>query len=75
VALSGGERLVFVTDGCYEWDRIGDDSGWQRLVEYLSEDRTTPPPELWAHLCDRIHSQYGSQLEDDCTIITLDILP
>jgi serine phosphatase RsbU (regulator of sigma subunit)/anti-sigma regulatory factor (Ser/Thr protein kinase) len=75
VALSGGERLVFVTDGCYEWDRLRDDSGWQRFVEYLSQDRTAPPPELWAHLCDRIHRQHGPQLEDDCTIITLDVLP
>ncbi|MCX6878512.1 MAG: SpoIIE family protein phosphatase [Verrucomicrobia bacterium] len=74
VALEGGERLVFVTDGCYEWDRREQNFGWDRLVEHMDQDRTASPPELWTHLRDRIRNQCGLNLEDDCTLITLDLL-
>ncbi len=70
----GGERLVFVTDGCYEWDRRDEDFGWQRFVEHIDEGRTGSPQDLWDRLRDRIRQHYGSTLEDDCTIITLDLL-
>ncbi|MEI7910989.1 MAG: SpoIIE family protein phosphatase [Verrucomicrobiota bacterium] len=75
VALRGGERLVFITDGCYEWDRHGEGSGWQRFVEHVDNHRNSPPPELWSQLRQRIANPSGPHLEDDCTIITLDILP
>jgi serine phosphatase RsbU (regulator of sigma subunit)/anti-sigma regulatory factor (Ser/Thr protein kinase) len=73
VALAGGERLVFVTDGCYEWDRQGEDCGWQRFVNHMDQDRTSLPIDLWTRLRARIRDQYGPNLEDDCTLITLDI--
>lgn len=73
VALAGGERLVFVTDGCYEWDRQDEDHGWQHFVKHMDQDRTSPPIELWTRLRGRIRDQYGPNLEDDCTLITLDI--
>jgi serine phosphatase RsbU (regulator of sigma subunit)/anti-sigma regulatory factor (Ser/Thr protein kinase) len=73
--LHGGERLVFVTDGCYEWDRYNEDFGWQRFVDHMDQDRAAPPQQLWANLRDRIRNSYGTDLEDDCTLITLDILP
>jgi len=72
--LRGGERLIFVTDGCYEWDRRSADSGWQRFVAYMDQDRAAPPQELWDHLCERLRERHETNLEDDCTIITLDIL-
>jgi len=75
IALEGGERLLFVTDGCYEWDRYGKDSGWQSLVTHLDEERTSSPQALWTRLRSRISDQScGPSLEDDCTLITLDIL-
>ena len=74
IALTGGERLVFITDGCYEWDRHEQDFGWEHFVEHMDRDRDTPPDELWSHLRDRIRTLYGPHFEDDCTIITLDIL-
>ena len=74
ITLTGGERLVFVTDGCYEWDRHDQDFGWENFVEHMDHDRTTPPDELWNRLRDRINTLYGPHFEDDCTIITLDIL-
>jgi len=74
LTLTGGERLVFITDGCYEWDRHEQDFGWEHFVEHMDHDRTTPPDELWTHLRDRIRTLYGPHFEDDCTIITLDIL-
>ncbi len=73
VALAGGERLVFITDGCYEWDRTDEDFGWQKFVEHVDQHRDSPPDQLWAALRDRIHIQEGSNLEDDCTLLTLDI--
>lgn len=75
VNLCGGERLVFVTDGCYEWDRHAEGSGWQRFVQHMDGHRHSPPPELWRHLRQRIANPSGPHLEDDCTVITLDILP
>jgi serine phosphatase RsbU (regulator of sigma subunit)/anti-sigma regulatory factor (Ser/Thr protein kinase) len=73
-ALEGGERLVFVTDGCYEWDRRDEDFGWHRFVDHMDEHRASPPAELWTELRERIRKEFGDQLEDDCTIVTLDIL-
>lgn len=75
VTLHGGERLVFVTDGCYEWDRQEQDFGWDRFVEHMDRHRSSPADELWSRLRDRIHAPNGPHLEDDCTLITLDILP
>jgi serine phosphatase RsbU (regulator of sigma subunit)/anti-sigma regulatory factor (Ser/Thr protein kinase) len=72
--LSGGERLVFITDGCYEWDRSDEDFGWHRFVELMDENRTSTPQQLWAQVRERIRSEYGNTLEDDCTLVTLDIL-
>ncbi len=74
VALEGGERLVFITDGCYEWDRTDEDFGWQKFVEHMDHNRSTPPEELWKSLRDRIHIREGTNLEDDCTLLTLDII-
>ncbi len=72
-ALEGGERFVFVTDGCYEWDRSDEDFGWHRFVDHMDEHRASPPMELWTQLRERIRQEYGAQLEDDCTLVTLDI--
>ncbi len=74
VALKGGERLVMVTDGCYEWDRRDEDCGWQEFANHLDAHRLSPPAELWWHLRERIRELSGPYLADDCTIITLDIL-
>lgn len=73
--LQGGERLVFVTDGCYEWDRTDQEQGWQNFVEQVDLVRTAPPEALWRQVYDRIRLQNDGNLEDDCTLITLDILP
>ncbi|NQX00509.1 SpoIIE family protein phosphatase, partial [bacterium] len=74
-ALVGGERFAFITDGCYEWDRRDEDFGWQRFVEHMDLYRHAPPQELWTRLRDRIRAENGENLEDDCTLVTLDILP
>ena len=73
MSLIGGERVIFVTDGCYEWDRHDHDSGWEQFVDYMDTNRTTPPSSLWDGLIQRIHEQHGTDLEDDCTLITLEI--
>lgn len=75
VHLQGGERFVFGTDGCYEWDRHSQDFGWDRFVEIVDSHRGSSAGELWNHLCARIREQYGPNPEDDCTLLTLDITP
>jgi sigma-B regulation protein RsbU (phosphoserine phosphatase) len=74
LALNGGERLIFITDGCYEWDRTDEDFGWQKFVEHMDGNRFSLPLELWTQLRDRIRTRFGANLEDDCTLLTLDII-
>lgn len=73
VHLRGGERFVFITDGCYEWGRSDTDNGWEPFVELMDLNSSTDAPELWERLRKRIREEHGSELEDDCTLITLDI--
>lgn len=75
ITLRGGERLVFITDGCYEWDRHADELGWERFLTLMDENRNSSSLSLWNELRERIRSQHGPLLEDDCTLVTLDIHP
>jgi serine phosphatase RsbU (regulator of sigma subunit)/anti-sigma regulatory factor (Ser/Thr protein kinase) len=75
ITLLGGERAVFVTDGCYEWDRSGRQSGWDEFVALIDSNRSTPATDLWNSIRDRIRKNHGAALDDDCTLITLDITP
>lgn len=66
-------RLIFLTDGCYEWDRNnGTQDGWQRFLDLCDSHRHHDPEQLWKELMSRIHAA-GDSLEDDCTLLTLDI--
>ena len=48
--------------------------GWQNFVTRMDQDRSSAPEALWTRLRTRISEQCGPSLEDDCTLITLDIL-
>lgn len=71
--LSGGERMVFITDGCYEWGRNDHNTGWEPFVNLMDQHSNGSALELWESLRNRIREQHGNELEDDCTLITLDI--
>ena len=73
--LSGSERLVFITDGCYEWDRKDESQGWPRFVEFIDSHLSSPSQVMWSDLRQRIQTHCGNDLEDDCTFLTLDIFP
>ncbi|MDB6076807.1 MAG: phosphoserine phosphatase RsbU/P [Akkermansiaceae bacterium] len=76
IPLRGGERMIFLTDGCYEWDRTtGAEAGWQRFLELADAYRGRPAGDFWVELMHRIHTASGPTPEDDCTLLTLDILP
>jgi serine phosphatase RsbU (regulator of sigma subunit) len=75
VELQGGERFVFITDGCYEWARTEADTGWEPFIQLMDQHRTTTAIGLWEHLRSHIREHHGNELEDDCTLIILDILP
>lgn len=71
--LHGGERVIFVTDGCYEWDRHERALSWDKFVERMNEDRALPAPDLWHRIRGRSRAAGHSTLEDDCTLLTIDI--
>lgn len=74
IHLDGAARIIFLTDGCYEWDRpTGTQDGWQRFLDLCDSHRNHPPEELWVELMERIAIAAGEDLEDDCTLLTLDI--
>ncbi|MBK1882427.1 SpoIIE family protein phosphatase [Luteolibacter pohnpeiensis] len=75
IELQGGERFVFVTDGCYEWDRKEESQGWHKFVDFIDSQRKRPAQHLWEQLRGHIANYCGPVLEDDCTILTLDMLP
>ncbi|MCB1130217.1 MAG: SpoIIE family protein phosphatase [Verrucomicrobiae bacterium] len=73
LALRGGERLIFVTDGCYEWDRHERALAWDNFVARMDEDGGLPAADLWHRIRERIRAAGHSNLEDDCTLLTIDI--
>lgn len=73
IPLRGGERAVFISDGCYEWNRSAPVSAWEEFVGFIDSHRSTPAAELWETLLSRIQHHHGSALDDDCTLITLDL--
>ncbi|MFT3990853.1 MAG: SpoIIE family protein phosphatase [Luteolibacter sp.] len=74
LTFHGGERIVFVTDGCYEWGRNDQHSGWEPFVDFIDSNRLTAPEVMWNQLRENIREKNEHSLEDDCTLITLDIL-
>jgi len=76
IPVEGGERVVFLTDGCYEWDRLsGSEAGWKRFLDLADSFQGKPAADFWIALKQRIHAAAGAVLEDDCTLLTLDLLP
>lgn len=76
IHTKGGERLFFVTDGCYEWDREGsDDAGWQKLVDFIEERRDEPVESIWEQLDEKVTEASGGKPDDDCTLVTLQTKP
>ncbi|BCU79582.1 SpoIIE family protein phosphatase [Luteolibacter sp. LG18] len=76
IHLEGGARFIFLTDGCYEWDRAsGVDDGWARFLALADSFQSRAADGLWDALTLRLREASGPALEDDCTLITLDIPP
>ncbi len=74
--VSEPTRMIFLTDGCYEWDRSdGTQDGWQHFLDLADSHRHHAPERLWEELMSRITASAGDSLEDDCTLLTLDIPP
>jgi serine phosphatase RsbU (regulator of sigma subunit)/anti-sigma regulatory factor (Ser/Thr protein kinase) len=74
IHLEGGERIVMLTDGCYEWDRAQDTlAGWQNFFEHCEKFRKQEPSVIWDELMTRIAGGNPITLEDDCTLLTIDI--
>lgn len=74
VLLRGGERIHFVSDGCYEFTEHGAAFGWPKLRACLHAHRTHAPSDVWELLRGRVRAAAGqAPLEDDCTLLTIDV--
>ena len=74
--LRGGERIHFVSDGCYEFTENGELFGWPRLLALLQALRGETPDRVWEPLSARVAATSDDHaLDDDCTLLTIDIAP
>ena len=76
-SVRGGETLVFVTDGLVEVrpaDGSGEEFGYDRLLQFLSENRPGGPQRLVESIARRLADYRGdANLEDDLTIVAVQI--
>ena len=74
VLLQGGERIHFVSDGCYEFTEDGTAFGWPNLRRFLHAHRRRAPHDVWNALRNRVRAAAGqAPLQDDCTLLTIDV--
>lgn len=68
MALRGGESLLLVTDGCYEWMQPdGEQFGWDNLCTLARETQGTPD-HFWSRLLALVNAQEGD-FADDLTML------
>ncbi len=69
-ALSGGDRLVFYTDGITEGrNRDGDEYGEERLAEAAHRHRASDANTMLAAMLKDVEAFNGGAYEDDATLI------
>ena len=76
VRLDPGDRLLLYTDGAFEAiDENEQEMGERRMLDGLVELHGLPPEESLAEAIRRIEAWCGSeQLQDDVTLLSLDVL-
>lgn len=80
VPLDRGDRLVLYTDGVVEARSSGDDFfGYERLKQFVATNRELSTDAFAAALLERIQDwsgrgRAGTSLEDDLTLVVVDVL-
>jgi phosphoserine phosphatase RsbU/P len=76
IALEPGDRVIFYTDGLYESQRSpGEDFGMERVCAYLREHHAREiQPVLDGLVRSLMDFMAGAPVEDDITILGLDVL-
>ncbi|OYV47227.1 MAG: hypothetical protein B7X06_03170, partial [Verrucomicrobia bacterium 21-51-4] len=70
LALHGGEKLLMVTDGLYEWPFEQGIWGWEALLKFLNPGYFDQPKRLWDDLQKRIRLGHeGADPSDDQTLL------
>jgi len=70
VELVGGESMMMVTDGLYEWVSGDDIFGWENLVRLSELHINHDPDSFWNILENMIaHSSDSEELSDDRTLL------
>ncbi len=68
VDLHGGECLLLVTDGCYEWlQPDGTQFGWDNLCA-LARETLSSPEHFWSRLLSLVNPEEGDYA-DDLTVL------
>lgn len=74
VAIRARDRFVFYTDGLTEARNAnGDDFGDRRLVEVVRSARHLDAAALETHVREAVHGFAGDELEDDATLIVVEV--
>jgi len=71
IPLVGGEALLLVTDGLYEWsDGTSPEWGWENLAELAANEVYSDPEGFWTGLQKRIkEAALGGSATDDQTML------
>ncbi|MEM6910616.1 MAG: SpoIIE family protein phosphatase [Verrucomicrobiota bacterium] len=76
LALVGGEHILFVSDGCYEWDYRGELFGWKRFTEAADRVSELGVRAMWKALQEKIdHHTDSDTRDDDCTLLAVSVKP
>jgi len=69
ITTQPGDRLILVSDGCYEWRVDNQIFGWEELVSFLQANSQLGSESLWLTLSDLIEqSNPGAEPADDITL-------
>lgn len=72
ITMSPGDRIILVSDGCYEWRYREELYGWDRLIQMIREGNRAYGADVWNDLCVLMDREYnGENLSDDITMVFL----
>ncbi|MGE9293924.1 MAG: SpoIIE family protein phosphatase [Puniceicoccales bacterium] len=70
--LARDDRLLLVSDGCYEWKTQNGIFGWEPFLNLVSENRGLSDEKLWRKiLSEHQANTTATEQEDDITLLTL----